>query len=194
MDHRLADYHDADALRAALSGVQTLVFVSSDGPSERVLVDHRNVIDAAFRCGVEHVAYLSSLDADVDSPFCYAVTNATTAMRVEARLGYSIVRVSIFAEFFERWPQASAGRGELRLPAGDGCVSLVARDDVARALAAVAMHEPSGRRFEITGPEALDMPTVADRHRTATGGMLRYVDVTPRQHRAAMARDGTDPW
>ena len=63
-----------------------------------------------------------------------------------------------------------------------------------RALAAVAMHEPSGRRFEITGPKALDMPTVADRHRTATGGMLRYVDITPRQHRAAMARDGTDPW
>ena len=41
VDHRLADYHDADALRAALSGVQTLVLVSSDGPSERVLEQSR---------------------------------------------------------------------------------------------------------------------------------------------------------
>lgn len=67
LSSRTAPYDDPAALRAALDGADTLVFVSSDGEAARVVVHHRNVLDAAIRCGVGHVVLLSGLDADVYS-------------------------------------------------------------------------------------------------------------------------------
>ena len=70
----VADYDDVAALRAALAGIHTLVFVSSDGEAAKVLVHHENVVRAAAESGVGHVVALSGLDADPRSPFCYAFT------------------------------------------------------------------------------------------------------------------------
>jgi uncharacterized protein YbjT (DUF2867 family) len=54
-----ADYADPVALRTALRGVETLVFVTSDGEAARVLLHHRNVIRAAADSGVGHIVALS---------------------------------------------------------------------------------------------------------------------------------------
>ena len=80
----VADYADVAALRAALSGVDTLVFVSSDGEAAKVLVHHENVVRAAAESGVGHVVALSGLDADVRSPFCYAFTYGRTEEALRA--------------------------------------------------------------------------------------------------------------
>src|SRR5215212_5853979 len=77
----LADYADVAALRVALSMVDTLVFVSSDGEAAKVLAHHDNVVRAAAESGVGHVVALSGLDADVGSPFCYAFTTAAPRRR-----------------------------------------------------------------------------------------------------------------
>jgi NAD(P)H dehydrogenase (quinone) len=69
-----ADYADLAALRRALRGIDTLVFVSSDGETAQLLIHHHNVVQAAVEGGVAHIIALSSLDADLESPFCYAVT------------------------------------------------------------------------------------------------------------------------
>lgn len=193
--YRLADYRAPEALHAAFDGADVILFISSDGETARVMVHHRNVVDAAVRAGVDHVVYLSGLDADVDSPFCYAVTNAATErMLIDADVGYSIVRSSVFAEFFARWPRAAVDNGVLSLPAGSGRVSLVARADVARALAAAACREPSGRHYDVTGPETLTMLAIAERYQRAMGAPMRYIDVPARQHCIAMAHEGVDPW
>src|SRR5262249_49624111 len=75
---RAADYADPQALGAALRDVDTLVFVSSDGPVAQVMVHHQNVIRAARDSGVAHIVALSGLDADLSSAFCYAVSYGYT--------------------------------------------------------------------------------------------------------------------
>jgi NAD(P)H dehydrogenase (quinone) len=45
-----------------------------------MLVQHENVVRAASACGVGLVVYLSGVDADVASPFCYAFTNGRRAV------------------------------------------------------------------------------------------------------------------
>ena len=98
---RAADYADAQALGAALSGVDTLVFVSSDGPAAEVMVHHQNVIRAARASGVAHIVALSGLDADLSSPFCYAVSYGyTERLLAESGCAVSIARASIYSEFF----------------------------------------------------------------------------------------------
>lgn len=192
---RYGDYRAPDTLRNAFVGVDTLLFVSSDGPAAQVLLHHRNVVDAAVDAGVEHIVYLSSLDADFGSPFCYSVTNAATERFIaEAGIASTIVRASIYAEFLFRLFRTATDGSEVQLPAGDGRMSLVTHHDVAHALAAATRRRPVGRQYVITGPEALDMSTVAERWKLASDKPLRYVDITPRQHRIAMAQDGTEPW
>jgi NAD(P)H dehydrogenase (quinone) len=189
LSSRTAPYDDPAALRAVLDGVDTLVFVSSDGEAARVVVHHRNVLDAAIRCGVGHVVQLSGLDADVSSPFCYAFTNGDTERLLRASgLPYSIVRAGLFTEFFLGLiRQAGTGTG-VALPAADGRVSLVARGDVARCLAALALREPTNGHHDVTGPESLTVDAVA------SAGGYRYTDATPADFAAALLRLGEEPW
>ena len=130
----VADYDDRPALTAALDGVNTLVLVSSDGEAERVLQHHLNLAEAAAANGVQHVVALSSVDADLDSPFCYARVNALTEQALsDAGCAVTAVRASIYTEFFETLLDGATVDGELRLPAEDARVALVARADVGDA-------------------------------------------------------------
>lgn len=176
----VADYIDARALRGALDQVDTLVLVSSDGPAAKVIIHHRNVILAAASSGVRHIVALSGLDADIGSPFCYAVSNGYTEQLLhDAGCSLSIARASLYTEFFLALATHARFGGQLRLPAGDGRVSLVSRADISSCLAALAVIGPTGRHHDITGPESLDMPTPATRCSHAWRTPITYVDIAP---------------
>jgi len=190
LSSRVAPYDDPAALHAALDGVQRLVFVSSDGEAARVLVHHRNVLAAAAGRGVEHIVLLSGLDVALDSPFCYAFTNGYTERLLRAGdVPYSIVRAGLYAEFFlGLLRQAGAGTDSVALPAGDGRVSLVARDDIARCLAALALREPTNSHHDVTGPDSLPVAKVAE----AAG--YRYAETSTAEFAATLTRLGEEPW
>lgn len=190
LSSRTAPYDDPGALRAALRGVDTLVFVSSDGEAARVVVHHRNVLDAVADSAVGHVVFLSGLDVAPDSPFCYAFTNGDTEQRLRV-IGrpYSIVRAGLFAEFLlDLVHRAARPDGAAALPATDATVSPVAREDVARCLAALAMGDPTGTHHDVTGPESPRLDEIA-----AAAGH-RYAGVTPQQFAATLLRAGETPW
>ncbi len=96
------------------------------------------------------------------------------------------MRASIYTEFFGTLLDGATVDGELRLPAEDARVALVARADVGRCLAACALLPPSGA-VDVTGPAALDMAALA----AARGGA--YVPVTEAEFAAGVAHRET-PW
>jgi uncharacterized protein YbjT (DUF2867 family) len=75
---RHADYDDPASLRAALAGLGSLVFVSSDGQVEPMRRHHRHVVAAAMEAGVEHVVYTSIIDVAPDSRFYYSAPHRET--------------------------------------------------------------------------------------------------------------------
>jgi NAD(P)H dehydrogenase (quinone) len=183
----VADYDDRPALTAALTAADTLVLVSSDGEAERVLHHHLNLVAAATANGVEHVVALSSVDSDLDSPFCYARVNALTERALaDSGCAVTAVRASIYTEFFSSLVELATVDSELRLPAADGRVALVSRDDVGRVLAAVALS-PSPAVHDVTGPASLSMDEVAE----ARG--LSYVPVSEAEFAAHLA-GRESPW
>jgi NAD(P)H dehydrogenase (quinone) len=192
LSRRLAPYDDPTALRAALDGVDTLVFVSSDGEAARVVVHHRNVLDAAGQCGVGHVVLLSGLDVDLASPFCYAYTNGYTERLLRAGgQPHSILRAGLYTEFFLSLVRQVADAdpdGVAALPAAAARVSLVARDDVARCLAALAVREPTNDHHDVTGPQSLSVQEVA-----ITAGH-RCKDTSLPEFASALHRAGEEPW
>jgi NAD(P)H dehydrogenase (quinone) len=190
-----ADYADPAALCAALRGIEVLVFISSDGEAARVLLHHQNVVRAAAGAGVAHVVALSGLDADFGSPFCYAHTYAHTEQILhDSRCPVSIARASIFTEFFLRFLTQARATGQIRVPADGGRISLVSRADVGRCLAALATGAPTGRRHDLTGPEALDLPTLASLCEQQWAVPVACIDLTPASYCAELALAGEDPW
>jgi len=162
-----------------LRDVDTLVFVSSDGPVAQVMVHHQNVIRAAGASGVARIVALSGLGADLSSPFCYAVSYGyTERLLAESRCSVSIARASIYGEFFAGFLARARASGQLRLPAADGRISLVSRSDVARCLAALALAPASGRRHDITGPQSLGLEAIAAAG-TASGAPRSRTSTSP---------------
>jgi NAD(P)H dehydrogenase (quinone) len=191
----VADYADLPALRAALRGVDTLVFVSSDGETVHVLRHHENVIQAAADSGVGHIVALSGLDADVGSPFCYAMSYGyTEQMLYGSGCAVSIARASIYTEFFLQLLTLARTGNEIRLPGADGRISLVSRADVSRCLAALAVGAPTGQHHDITGPAAPGMATIAALAGRQWGTPVSYADVTPADFQIELARGGEEAW
>lgn len=191
---RTADYGDLDALRISLADVDTLVFVSSDGEGTRVLTHHLNVVSAARDCGVGHIVALSGVDADTESPFCYAVTNGFTEQAIrESGCGYSIVRASIFAEFFRHFLLPARRTGRISVPAESGRVGFVSRGDVGRCMSTLALSPPTGRCHDVTGLSALDMDAVASTAAEVWGRPVVYQPITAAEHMSQMAST-EDPW
>jgi NAD(P)H dehydrogenase (quinone) len=192
LSSRTAPYDEPAALRRAFTGVDTLVFVSSDGEAARVVVHHRNVLQAAMDCRVGHVVFLSGLDVAADSPFCYAFTNRDAERLLRASgLPFSILRAGLYTEFFldlVRRCGTGAPNLEVALPAADGRVSLVAREDVAQCLAALALGTPTAQHHDVTGPESLLVGEIA----AASGH--RFSDATTAQFAGNLARLGEETW
>ncbi|HEY4096660.1 MAG TPA: NAD(P)H-binding protein [Baekduia sp.] len=163
VEARRADYDDPASLRTALAGVDTLVFVSSDGAAGAMRRHHEHVVAAAVDAGVEHVVYTSILDVSPESPFYYApVHRETEALLADSGLAHCLARTSIFADFLvSTWATAV-------LPTGTGRMSIVTRDDVARSLAALALSRETGT-VELTGSTALTATEIAEITTSITG-------------------------
>jgi NAD(P)H dehydrogenase (quinone) len=192
---RRADYDDPPSLRAAFVGIDSLVFVSSDGPAEAMRRHHEHVVAAAVEAGVEHLVYTSVIDVLPDSSFYYApVHRDTEAMIVASGVGHLLARTSIFTDFLvSTWIDPALGRGVLAVPAGDGRMSLVSRDDVARYLAPAAIGRRRGIA-ELTGPQALGVAEITRITEAVTGRELRYSPVDEPAYRERLARDGAPAW
>jgi NAD(P)H dehydrogenase (quinone) len=190
-----ASYEEPSSLRDSLAAVDTLVFISSDGVADAMRRHHARVVAAATEAGVGHIVYTSILDVSPDSAFYYApVHRETEAILADSGLGVSLARTSIFADYFvSAWVAPALVTGTLELPAASGRMSLVSRDDVARALAALAVRRTPGIA-ELTGPKALTADEICQITQAATKARLRYNALDDRSYRALMARERSPDW
>ncbi|MFC9293878.1 hypothetical protein ACFTWH_08935 [Streptomyces sp. NPDC057011] len=122
------------------------------------------------------------------------VNRLTEDLLLASGIPCSFARASLYIEFFQTWLTETRATGLLRLPAADGRIVLVARDDVARALAALALGEPTGRHHDITGPESLDLAGIASITAEAWETPVAYVDIPADTYCAEMAAANLDPW
>ncbi|MEV0177523.1 NAD(P)H-binding protein [Streptomyces sp. NPDC050803] len=191
---RRADYGSREEFGEALGGVGTLVFVSSDGEAATTLIHHGNVLNAAVSAGVEHVVYLSILDLEEESPFCFApLHRETERMLHDLGLSHTVVRSSVYSEFFSRWVLTSTSTGELALPMGDGKVSLVSRDDVSRCLVECAVRRP-GSLVKATGRQSYALPELADLAARLGTRPIKPTDIDPVEFCVRLLQQGVTPW
>jgi NAD(P)H dehydrogenase (quinone) len=187
---RAFDYDAPEGLPASLQGVKRLLFVSSDTPDGRI-AQHKAVIDAAVRAGIERIAYTSILHADTN-PMSLAESHLETERMIAASgLSYAILRNSWYIENYLIGAEAAIAHGALLGSTGSGPISAATRADYAEA-AAVILTGASGpdRVYELAGDEAFTLSDVAEALGAAAGRAVQYRDLPEDEYREALIGAG----
>lgn len=190
-----SDLRDADLLEATLAGTTRLFLLSDNARGFGNL--QIATLRAAQNVGVEHVVKLSALGASDHSQSWIAREH----WEVEQALQQTSMRWTLLRPhaFMQNWlgEVAESVRAEsvIRSPIGDGRVPFIDTRDIA-AVAAEALLQPeshAGRKYFLTGGEAVGYADLAAALTEVTGRMVTYRPITMDETRARMQTKGIPP-
>ncbi|HET8916290.1 MAG TPA: SDR family oxidoreductase [Propionibacteriaceae bacterium] len=188
-----ADYGDGTAVRTALTGAHTVFMVSAAETSDRVR-KHITFIDAAVDAGVQRIVYVSFFGASPTATFTLARDHWATEEHLRSvGVAHTILRDNIYADFT---PHFLGTDGNIRGPAGDGRVSLVAQADIAEVAIAVLTSDGAydGRTLGLTGPAALTMREIASILSDHLDRTVSFIPETIEEAYASRASYGAPEW
>jgi uncharacterized protein YbjT (DUF2867 family) len=187
------DYSDRIGCETALSGIETLFFVSAAEDTNR-LAQHRKVVDAAAAAGVRHVVYTSFVGASPTCTFTLGRDHYATEQFIEASgMARTFLRDNFYQDLL---PYFVGDDGILCGPAGQGRAAFVAKADIAR-VATTVLEDPAahaGQTYDLTGPEALTLDEVATILTTGLRRSVSFVDETVPQAYESRAHYGAPDW
>jgi NAD(P)H dehydrogenase (quinone) len=186
---RRLDYDDPASVEAALQGVDRLLLVSSSAVGQRV-DQHRTVLEAAARTGVELVAYTSILRADSTSLALATEHHATEQVLAELGLPHVLLRNGWYLENYTAQVPVHLEHGVIGA-AGSGRISAATRADYAEAAAAALLADDSaGKVHELAGDESFTMADYAATLAEQSGQEVAYVDLPQADYAAALVSAG----
>ncbi len=154
-----------EGLAAALVGAQVVVDVTNSPSWEDKAVleffetSTRNLLAAEAVAGVRHHIALSVVGTErlLASGF-FRAKLAQEKLIQASPIPYTIVRATQFFEFVGSIANSATDGQTVRLPSA--LLQPIVSDDVATALASVAVAEPSNSMVELAGPEAIPLDEV----------------------------------
>ncbi len=193
---RHGDFDRPDGLIAAFADVEKLVLVSTDGPRDLRIAQHRNAINAAKAAGVQHILYTSFIDVAADSPAEFAaVHRATEADLVASGLQITLLRNPLYADFLPMAIGNALQTGVFQLPSGNGRATFISRDELAEAIAAAALAPRLAKEvYELTGQTAHDYHDVAGAVAQASGQEIRYQPIDEDAYAQTLEGHGLPAW
>jgi len=188
-----AEYGDGSAVRTALTGARTVFMVSAAETADRVR-QHLTFIDAAVDAGVHRIVYVSFFGASPTATFTLARDHWATEEHLRSvGIAHTILRDNIYADFT---PHFLGTDGNIRGPAGDGRVAVVAQADIAEVAITVLTSDGAydGRTLNLTGPAALTMGEIASTLSDHLGRTVSFIPETIEQAYASRASYGAPEW
>ncbi|HXI70495.1 MAG TPA: SDR family oxidoreductase [Verrucomicrobiae bacterium] len=151
-----------EGLAAALAGAQVVVDVTNSPSWEDQAVleffetSTRNLLAAESVAGVRHHVALSVVGTErlLASGF-FRAKLAQEKLIQASSIPYTIVRATQFSEFVGSIANSATDGQTVRLPSA--LLQPIVSDDVATALAGVAVAEPLNRMVELAGPDAIPL-------------------------------------
>jgi NAD(P)H dehydrogenase (quinone) len=192
---RRGDYTDRRSLEDAFGGVETLLFISTNVVGEERMLHHRNIVNAARAANVRQVIYTSVIKPAADAKFAAAPGHFhTEALIRESGMRYTFFRNNLYADLVPFIFGEALQTGTLAHNGGDGRIGFVAREDIARALAAVlAEGEHTNRDYPITAVTPYSLNDVANALGKVSGKRVSYTPVSSEDFSKALSAKGLPP-
>src|SRR5258705_3136703 len=160
----------ADALRGAqvVVDVATAPLWEDKAVLEFFETSGRNLLAAGAAAGVKHHVALSVVGTDrLLASGYFRAKMAQEKLIKAAQIPYTIVRATQFFEFAGGIAQNAAEGATVRLPSA--LMQPIAADDVAAALADVAVGKPMNGTLEVAGPEQIRQDELVRQFFSASG-------------------------
>ncbi|MFZ3120579.1 MAG: SDR family oxidoreductase [Variovorax sp.] len=163
-----------EGLADALKGAQVVVDVANSPSFEdKAVMDFfetsgRNLLAAEAAAGVQHHVALSVVGTErLQGSGYFRAKLAQEKLIKAARVPYTIVHATQFLEFLGGIAQSGTEGQTVRL--SPAMVQPIASEDVAAAMADVALGAPVNGTVEIAGPERVGLAALVARYLKATG-------------------------
>jgi NAD(P)H dehydrogenase (quinone) len=188
---READYSKPDTVERALAGVDTVLLVSSNEIGQRV-AQHRNVIKAAKKAGVQWIVYTSLLHAESSAIKSLAVEHLATEADLKASgVPFTLLRNGWYTENYTASVPGAIAGGAFLGCAGAAKISSAARADYAEAAAVVLTGDGhKGKVYELAGDQTYTLDDLAAEISRQTGKSIPYKNLTETEYAAALAGFG----
>ena len=184
------DYSKPATIDSALSGVETLLLISSSEIGQRA-AQHANVIAAAKKAGVKRIVYTSVLHADTSVLSLAEEHRATEADLKSSGLSYTILRNGWYTENYTGSVGAALANGAFFGSAGDGRISSATREDLADAAVAVLTTDGHvNATYELAGDTAWTLAELAAEISKQTGKDIPYRNLSESDYAAALEGAG----
>lgn len=181
------DFTREATIDAAMREVDHLFLLTPPGVNQAE--EAKRAIDVAKSRGVQHVVRLSVIGANAKRSIQMGRWHGEIEEYLMASgLPWTILRPNTFMDNFAEYYGESIRRDNaIYLPMREAKVSYIAADDIA-AVSVEALVNPGhvGKKYVLTGPQALGVADVADILRASTGRPVRYVDIDDNTTRKAM--------
>lgn len=192
---RPGDYDDYASLVKAFAGVEKMLLVSGSDIFKRSS-QHKNVIEAAKACGVQHVVYTSFLGTNetASSPLWMVAQShlQTEAWLKESGMAYTILKNTLYMDFIPVFVgEKVLETGMIYLPAGDGKVGAVLRSEMAEATANILSgSNHAGKTYHFTHSQAFSYAEVAQHLSNISGKTIGYVSPSAEEFAQTMQAHG----
>ncbi len=174
VEARAFDYNNSEDLQEQLKGIDRLLLISANEIGQRAR-QHKNVIQAAQKAGVEWIVYTSLLHADSTSVNLAGEHLETEKYLIESGIDYTILRNGWYTENYTDSIAGALAGGAFIGSAGSGKISSAARIDYAEAATVVLLNENyKGKVFELAGDNAYTLSDLAAEISSQAGKDLPY--------------------
>lgn len=176
----VGSYDNVISLEQAMDGVDTVLLISSGDQGDR-MQEHKNVVDAAKKMGVQNIAYTSRCLRDRQT-----LVNTLMAEHFETEdyiaasgMNYIFFRNILYMDAI---PQFIGGTVALErgiaVPAGNGEVSFALRSEMGEAMANVLLTESFDNKiYNFTGDQRYSFYDIAAALTALSGKEVVYTDV-----------------
>jgi uncharacterized protein YbjT (DUF2867 family) len=181
------DLADAEALRKAVEGIDSLFLVNSgpEIPARDEIAAH-----AAKAAGVKHLVKLSSLDVQQGLAIGAWHERGEAAIRA-AGVPFTFLQPTGFMSNLLAWAGSIKREGIVRSSTGNGGRAFIHSSDIAAVAAEVLLSGGYiGESLPLTGPEALTFGQVTARISVAIGKPLTYQAISDDEARRRYAASG----
>jgi uncharacterized protein YbjT (DUF2867 family) len=168
-----------EGVKEAVAGAQVVIDLANSPSFEDKAVleffqtSGRNLLAAETAAGVKHHVALSIVGIDRSDNGYFRAKVAQEKLIEASGVPYTIIRSTQFLEFLRGIAAESAGGNVVRI--SPGLFQPIAADDVAAAVADVALAAPRNGIVEIAGPERAPFNEIIARYLTAVGDPRQVV-------------------
>tara|TARA_B100000780_G_C21057329_1_gene424845 strand:- start:302 stop:1159 length:858 start_codon:yes stop_codon:yes gene_type:complete len=195
VDLRVGTYDDTSSLDNAMQGVDKVLLVSGLDPNR--YEQHKNVVDAAKKAGVQFIGYTGVSMKDIDSATNkFMGSHFQTEDYIKASgLNYAFFRNTLYTEGLPLFLGEGVFEQGIFLPAGEGKVPYALRTEMAEAIANVLAGDTNIKEtYEITGAEAVSFGEIAQMLTDLSGKEVGYVSPSRAQFEEVLKGAGVPDW